>query len=195
MKALTGLTRSAFRALVPPFGQGLYEQALHRDPPRQRRPGGGGKSTLETVEAQLFFTLMYVKCYPTFDVAGVLYGVHRSQAHRGTHRLLPVLEIALGQTVVLPERQIHDVEVFFGRFPTAKTLFVDGSERPTRRPQESSEQKDYYSGKKKRHTRKHLFISDEQRRILALSPPAPGSDHDYTMFKKWDPPERRYPRG
>jgi len=189
MKALTGLTRSAFRQLVPTFGQALYEQALHRDPPRQRRPGGGGKSTLATVDAKLFFILMYVKCYPTFDVAGVLYGVHHSRAHRWTHSLLPVLEKALGQAVVLPERQIHDVESFFRRFPTAKTLFVDGSERPTRRPQEGTEQKRYYSGKKKRHTCKHLFISDDQRRILALSPPAPGSRHDYTMFKDWHPPD------
>ena len=190
MKALTGLTRSAFRDLVPTFGQALYDQALQRDPPRQRRPGGGGPSTLATVDAKLFFILMYVKCYPTFDVAGVLYGVHRSRPHRWAHSLLPVLESALGQAVVLPERQIHDVEVFFGRFPTAKTLFVDGSERPTRRPQDSTEQKNYYSGKKKRHTRKHLFISDDQRRILALSPPAPGARHDYTMFKDWHPPEK-----
>ena len=145
---------------------------------------------LATVNVKLFFILMYVKCYPTFDVAGVLYGVHRSRAHRWTHSLLPVLERALGQQVVLPERQIHDVEAFFGRFPTAKTLFVDGSERPTRRPQDSTEQKNYYSGKKKRHTRKHLFISDDQRRILALSPPAPGSRHDYTMFKDWHPPDQ-----
>ena len=190
MKALTGITRSAFRDLVPAFGQALYDQALQRDPPRQRRPGGGGPSTLASVDAKLFFILMYVKCYPTFDVAGVLYGVHRSRAHRWTHSLLPVLERALGQEVVLPERQIHDVEVFFGRFPTAKTLFVDGSERPTRRPQDSTEQKNYYSGKKKRHTRKHLFISDDQRRILALSPPAPGSRHDYKMFKDWHPPDQ-----
>ncbi|HIG53815.1 MAG TPA: transposase family protein [Candidatus Handelsmanbacteria bacterium] len=59
-----------------------YNKALDLDPPRQRRPGGGGKSTLLTVEAKLFFILMYVKCYPTFELAAVLYGVNRSQAHR-----------------------------------------------------------------------------------------------------------------
>jgi hypothetical protein len=190
MKALTGLTRSAFRALIPAFDQALYEKALHRAQPRQRLPGGGGPATLKTAEAKLFFILMYVKCYPTFDVAGVLYGVHRSRAHRWTQDWLPVLEKTLGQKMVLPERQIHQVEAFFHRFPTAQTLFIDGSERPTQRPQDSTEQKNYYSGKKKRHTRKHLFIGDDQRRILALSPPAPGSHHDYTMFKDWHPPDR-----
>ena len=91
---------------------------------------------------------MYVKCYPTFDVAAVLYGVHRSRAHRWTQDWLPVLEKTLGQKMVLPERQIHQVEAFFHRFPTAQTLFIDGSERPTQRPQDSKEQKGYYSGKK-----------------------------------------------
>jgi hypothetical protein len=81
-------------------------------------------------------------------VAGVLYGVHRSRAHRWTQDWLPVLEKTLGQKRVLPERQIHQVEAFFHRFPTAQTLFVDGSERPTQRPQDSTEQKSYYSGKK-----------------------------------------------
>jgi hypothetical protein len=91
MKARSGLTRSAFRALVPIFGQALYTKALDRDPPRHRRQGGGGKSTLSTVEAQLFFILMYVKCDPTFDVTSALYGVNRSQAHHWTQRLLLVL--------------------------------------------------------------------------------------------------------
>lgn len=190
MKALTGLTRSAFHALVPAFGQALYDKALHRTPARQRLPGGGGPAKLKTAEAKLFFILMYIKCYPTFDVAAVLYGVHRSRAHRWTQDWLPVLEKTLGQKMVLPERQIHEVEAFFHRFPTAQTLFVDGSERPTQRPQDATEQKAYYSGKKKRHTRKHLFISNDQRQILALSPPAPGSHHDYTMFKDWHPPDR-----
>ena len=148
MKALTGLTRSAFHALVPAFDQALHEKALHRNPPRQRRPGGGGPAKLKTTEAKLFFILMYVKCYPTFDVAAVLYGVHRSRAHRWTQDWLPVLEKTLGQKMVLPERQIHQVEAFFHRFPTAQTLFIDGSERPTQRAQDSTEQKSYYSGKK-----------------------------------------------
>jgi hypothetical protein len=41
--------------------------------------------------------------------------------------LLPVLEQTLGYQMILPERQIHEVEGFFQRFPTAQTLFVDGS--------------------------------------------------------------------
>ena len=39
---------------------------------------------------------MYVKCYPIFDVASVLYQVHRSRPHRWVQSWLPVLEQALG---------------------------------------------------------------------------------------------------
>ena len=64
MKALTGLTRPEFRALVPAFGQALYDQALQRDPPRQRRPGGGGPATLKTAAAKLFFILYICQMLP-----------------------------------------------------------------------------------------------------------------------------------
>lgn len=61
LTALTGLTRPEFRALVPAFGQALYDQALQRDPPRQRRPGGGGPAMLKTAEAKLFFDTVQLK--------------------------------------------------------------------------------------------------------------------------------------
>ena len=68
---------------------------------RQRQPGGGRNPELTTAEDKLFFILFYVKCYPTFDVAGVLFEVHRSQAHRWVHTLRPLLEQTL-ETVLKP---------------------------------------------------------------------------------------------
>ena len=99
MKALTGLSRVEFQLLCPVFDQALSKQIQSRRPNRQRKPGGGGKYRLGPVEAKLFFILMYVKCYPTFDVASVLYQVHRSRLLRWV-QWLPVLEQALGYEVV-----------------------------------------------------------------------------------------------
>ena len=89
-----------------------------------------------------------IKCYPTFDVASVLYQVHRSRPHRWVQSWLPALEQALGYEVVLPERRIDQVETFFARFPQVKDLWLDGTERPIRRPQDAVIQKRHYSGKK-----------------------------------------------
>lgn len=60
---------------------------------------------LSRIQDKLFFILFYFKCYPTFDVAGLLFDIHRSQAHEWMHRLQTVLETALEQKMVLPERK------------------------------------------------------------------------------------------
>jgi hypothetical protein len=185
MKALTGLSRSEFQHLCPVFGQALMEHMQSRRSDRQRQPGGGGKYRLGPVEAKLFFILMYVKCYPTFDVASVLYQVHRSRPHRWVQTWLPVLEQALGYEVVLPERRIDQVESFFTRFPLVKDLFLDGTERPIRRPQDT--------GRQKRHTHNNLLLTDADRRVLALSPTQPGARHVYALLKAWDFPPRLPP--
>ena len=193
MKALTGLSRVEFHQLCPVFGHALTEQMQSRRSDRQRKPGGGGKYRLDRVEAKLFFILLYVKCYPTFDVSSVLYPVHRSRPHRWVQTWLPVLEQALGYEVVLPERKIDQVDTFFARFPQVKDLWLDGTERPIRRPQEAGRQKRHYSGKKKRHTHNNLLLTDAHRRVLALSPTPPGARHDYALLKAWNFPPRLPP--
>jgi hypothetical protein len=140
------------------------------------------------VVEKLFYILFYVKCYPTFDVAAFFYEVDRSQTHRWFKELLPVLEAALGHEVALPSRKIEDVAAFFARIPEMKDIFIDGVERPIQRSKDPETQKDDYSGKKKRHTRKNLVVSDGQRRVLALSDTESGHRHDYALFKEWDCP-------
>ena len=117
-------------------------------------------------------------------MAGVLFEVHRSQPHRWVHTLLPLLEQTLGEAVVLPERKIDAVAAFFERFPQVKNLFIDGQERPCQRPQQAPAQQAHYSGKKKRHPRKNIVVSDEHRSIVFLSPTVGGHQHDDTLFKE-----------
>jgi Helix-turn-helix of DDE superfamily endonuclease len=96
MRAMTGLNRQAFDALVPSFATAYRARLLQSPQPRQRALGGGRKARLDSIEAKLVYILVYCKCYPTFDLAGVLFGFDRSQAHEWTHRLMPVLETSLG---------------------------------------------------------------------------------------------------
>jgi hypothetical protein len=55
---------------------------------------------------------------------------------------------------------------------------IDGTERPIQRPKDPEQQKLNYSGKKKRHTRKHLAAVDEKKRVLILSQARNGKVHD-----------------
>jgi hypothetical protein len=182
MKAIIGMTVGEFLALLPVFSKLLYETAVSKE--RVRQPGGGALHTLADAEDKLFYTLFYLKCYPTFDLAAFFYNVDRAQTCRWTHRFMPVLEKALGKELVLPARQIKSAEEFIRLFPEIKEVFIDGTERPVERSKNKEKQKQDYSGKKKRHTRKNIIVSDEKRRVLILTKTAPGSKHDYTEFKE-----------
>jgi hypothetical protein len=177
MKALTGLTPAEFCNLLVTFEALLYEKAHEK--PRKRKFGGGSNGALEkSPEQKLFYVLFYLKVYPTFDVAGFFYDVHRSRPQKWGKTLLPILRKTLGRELVFPERQIRSVGEFFQKFPEAKDLFIDGTERPRRRPKKAKAQKKHYTGKKKRHTRKNIVWADEDRRILLLSPTKHGRLHD-----------------
>ncbi|NEP19194.1 MAG: transposase [Leptolyngbya sp. SIO4C1] len=181
MRALTGLNRAAFDALVPSFTQ-AYQAAQLGSKQRQRAPGAGRKANIDSIADKLFFILLYFKVYPTFDLAGILFDFDRSQANRWVHRLQPILEAALGRELVLSKRQIRSLEEFVESFPAVERVIIDGIERPIQRPKDSKRQKRTYSGKKKRHTRKQLGVSDSDKRILAMTPAEDGKFHDKCLL-------------
>ena len=119
-----------------------------------------------------------MKCYPTFDLAAVLFDFDRSQANRWVHRLQPILEKVLGEKKVLPLRKIESIEEFIQHFPEVKEVIVEGTFIPIARPKDAEKQKENYSGKKKRCTRKNLAASAEDKRILVLTPTTSGKTHD-----------------
>jgi DDE superfamily endonuclease/Helix-turn-helix of DDE superfamily endonuclease len=178
MRAMTGLNHKAFEQLLPSFIKAYECSVPHRQQERQRALGGGRKATLKTMEQKLFYVLLYCKCYPTFDLLSVLFNFDRSCAHDWVHRLLPILETALGYKQVLPVRKLGSLEEFIERFPAVKEVIIDGTERPVQRPKDSQRQKEHYSGKKKRHTRKHITGSTRKKRVIILTKARPGTVHD-----------------
>jgi hypothetical protein len=182
MRALTGLNRNAFDALLPAFINAWQADLLAQE--RKRAPGAGQahKARLSQPQQKLFYILFYFKCYPTFDVAGWLFDFDRSQAHRWMHRLQPILEAALGDKLALPERKLESIEQFLERYPEVKEVMIDGTERPIARPKDPERQTKYYSGKKRRHTSKHLAAVDEGKRVLVLSQAREGKVHDKRLL-------------
>lgn len=176
--AMTGLNCKAFEELLPSFTQAYESSQTKPGVTRKRVRGGGRKATLLTSRAKLFYILLYCKCYPTFDLMSVLFGFDRSCAWDWVHGLLPILEQALGYKQALPARKLRSLEEFCKRFPEVKTVILDGSERPVQRPQDPDKQKEHYSGKKRRHTRKHITGTTRKKRVILLTPARPGKVHD-----------------
>jgi len=186
---LTGLTVAEFEHLCEAFAlqyQQLVIQPRVTAKQRVRAVGGGQKGALPEVADKLFFILLYTRIYPLLIVQGLLFGIAESKACRWVGLLLPVLDASLGSVHVRPKRaQGRSLEELIEAFPELEELgvLIDGTERPIRRPKEPSKQQEDYSGKKKRHTKKHLTITHPQTQyILATSEEAPGSKHDKKLL-------------
>jgi len=76
--------------------------------------------------------------------------------------------------------------VFQNGVPEVKAVILDGTERPVQRPQDSESQKQHYSGKKKRHTRKHITATTREKRVILLTKARPGKTHDKRQLDEED---------
>jgi Helix-turn-helix of DDE superfamily endonuclease/DDE superfamily endonuclease len=181
--ALTGLTTTEFRDLLPAF-TAAYARLYPADrtaagQPRQRWPGAGRRSALARAEDKLLFVLVYVKTYPLQVVLGQLFGISTSQANYWLHHLLPALRLALDDLGVLPERDGGRL----GRRPAEPkgppVLIIGGTDRRRQRPKKAEKQARHYSGKKEAHTDKDvLVVGGPGQRVLFLSGTYTGKVHD-----------------
>jgi len=154
MRSLTGLSQQQFAHLTIEFEKDYqaYRQAHYAEGvargTRQRRLGGGRKGKLPRVKDKLFFTLVYFKTYPTFDVLGTQFGMGRSKANENLHTLAPILMNTLARLGVMPHRQFTSVEEMKAAFQGIDRVLIDVTERLYRRSQDDDRQRAHYSGKK-----------------------------------------------
>jgi hypothetical protein len=172
--ALTGLTVPQFEPLLTAFCrayQRLYppDQTVEGQP-RRRFAGGGRKGLLHRPEDKLLFILAYLKTYPLQVVFGELFGLSQPQANHWIGRLLPVLQVALDDLGVRPERDPGRFAQSRSTSESSPRLIIDGTERRRQRPKNPEKQASHYSGRKKTHSDKNVVIAEAgSKRIGFLS--------------------------
>lgn len=186
-KAVTGCTLAMLRELLPVFSRLFSDhlaarKAVTAAPPRAA--GGGRTGVLITMEDKLVFILMFIKAYPTYDVLSSIFDLDRGPACRRVQQLTIVLEATLGRKIVLPARKITSVEEFYAKFPEIRDVLIDGTERPVQRPKDQKQRRKVYSGKKKTTTRKHVVVTDPEKRILVLGKSKTGRRHDKRIAER-----------
>jgi hypothetical protein len=182
-RRLTGITPAAFDRLLDQLTPRYKEADARRKdrPGRKRKPGGGRKHALSLAD-RLLMLLIYYRTYVTHAFLGFLFAIDDSAVGRNINPLQPLL----AGTFRIPERRIELAE------DEIRELFFDGTERPTRRPKRG--QREFYSGKKKRHTIKAQVVVVRKRkppgpgtkarrlRIAAVSASFPGKAHDKRVY-------------
>jgi len=151
--SVTSLTVAEFESLVPVFAE-AYEATqssthTRAGTLRQRRPGGGQKTRLVTIEDKLLFILMYHKTYPIQTVHGLQFGLSQSHTNEWIHRLMPILQKTLAQLHYAPERDPVAFKLSGATTDPVTSLMLDGTERRRQRSKDPKKQQENYSGKKK----------------------------------------------
>ena len=181
--AATGLTLDEFQQLLPAF-QGAYEQRYPYEltragTPRQRRAGGGAKGVLPRFEDKLLFILVYQKTNPLQTMHALQFDLSQPQANYWIHQLLPVLQQALIDLDLAPERDASRLAISPLILEGAPVGAIDGTERRRQRPRDVQRRKEHYSGKKKTHTDKNILLVNElTSKVVYLSPTVAGTTHD-----------------
>lgn len=182
----TGITVAEFERLLPAFAV-AYERKYPPDKtvaglPRQRKAGGGVKGKLKETADKLLFILVYQKTYPLQTMQGLHFEMSQGQANEWIHRLMPVLQTALADLEMKPEREADHLAENEAVAAEPADWLLDGSERRRQRPKDKEKQKEHYSGKKKTHTDKNLLLVNGQtNRVVYLSQTQPGKSHDKKM--------------
>jgi hypothetical protein len=115
---------------------------------------GGNKGKLWRLDDKLLFILVYEKTYPLQTMLGLQFGLSQGRVNEWIHRLLPILQKALGELGMTPERDGAAVETSELVVEGGADVVIDGTERRRQRPQDKDAQKDHYSGKKSPHRQK-----------------------------------------
>jgi hypothetical protein len=181
--AATGLTHEEFARLLAAFAgayAALYPLAKTLEGKvRQRQVGGGTKGVLPEMEDKLLFIVVYQKTHPLQTMHGLHFGLSQPQANYWIHHLLPVLQRALADLGLAPEREASRVAESPLALEGASELAIDGSERRRQRPQDAVAQKEHYSGKKKAHTDKNILVVNRcTRKVVYVGPTVVGKTHD-----------------
>jgi hypothetical protein len=189
-RSLTGLSHDQFSHLLP------YFEAAHDDylcehelsgkrRSKQRRFCIYKNSPLPNVAERLFFILVYFKNNPLQEYHAACFGMDQKHCNPFIHCLSHILRLSLQTMGLVPEQTDKELSARLIELSkdctTQPVLLHDGTEREIPRPVDADEQKEQYSGKKKRHTVKNAVVISISCLILFVSQTVPGKTHDKKM--------------
>ena len=185
-RSLTGLSIEQFSELLPYFEEAHNEYFTKYDMNGKFRDSRRsftiyGNSPLPTVEDRLFFILVYLKNNPLQEYHAACFDMEQKHCNMFIHVLNLILEKCLHDAGVMPADSQKKFSELLKELPCTEELPVllhDGTEREIPRPVDVDEQKENYSGKKKKHTLKNGVVITACCLVLFVSESVCGKMHD-----------------
>ena len=190
-RSFTGLELSEFDSICKQVESKYSTYEIKRLSKRKNRTRGigAGRHFKHTTRDRFVMLLVYYKLYITNSLSGFLFDLDQSNVHRDIRYMEPLVKgcIPLPQklyNVTRRLRTVQEVELYFPGFKA----FIDSTEQEIPRPADTNRRKEYYSGKKKRHTVKTQYMVNKKGEILYKSKHhKKGREHDYTVYKDVHP--------
>lgn len=178
--SLTSITKCEFKALNEIFSSCVMEYLKHKTlegRPRLRSYKVRSNSIFKNTEKMLLFILSYLKSGALQEVHALNFSITQSKANIYIHFFTKILQQCLKRNMYAPLRQGVSLKKKLSELMVTH-CYVDGTEREIPRSTDYETQKEYYSGKTKRHTVKNNIVSDNQGNILHMSDTYSGKTHD-----------------
>jgi hypothetical protein len=186
IKRLLGIDQDQLRQLITQAEliHSQKQEELERNKVRVNKKGGGKKPKLSPKE-QILLTLVYLRHAPTFQLLGLQFGVSETTANDIFHYWLPIISEALPPSLLEQVKKFEGDYAWLQELLREVQLIVDTSEQVRERPRDYQEQKAFYSGKKKNHTRKNqLIVLPEGKDIVDIFPGVPGPKSDINLLRE-----------
>nr|WP_255578742.1 transposase family protein [Deinococcus sp. RIT780] len=174
MERLRQLNRTRFKRHTGVYPETFAEMEIVLDQ-RERSKKKSGRPPALNVSEQLLLTLEFWREYRTFAHLGHDWNIHETTVQRTVERVETAL-IHSGEFRLPGRKSLKQEENVF------QIIAVDAAETPCERP--TSQQRRWYSGKKKRHTLKTQVVIDVSTRMILCVATAFGSMHDLTLFRQ-----------
>jgi DDE superfamily endonuclease len=191
-RSLTGMNPTEFEVLLTDFhaAQDRLRSHTHttrRGQPRQRTVGAGHPFRHDD-RHRLLMALVWLRIYPTYELLGFFFALHKRNAQLNVRAVLEVLDTLDDFPFDRPRRdrrKLSTVTQVMEAFPQVR-LVLDAKEQRVQRPHGAFDaQKPYYSGKKKTHTLKNQFGVGPDGLIESVSASvAGGATHDVTLLRQ-----------
>jgi len=188
-RSLTGMTPDDFDDLLTAFRDAQARRRRHSrttrtGQPRQRAAGAGHPHDHDD-RHRLLLALVWLRVYPTYELLGFFFDLHKRNAQLNVRDVLAVLDTIDDFPFDRPGRdrkKLRSAAEVMAAFPQVRVV-IDSKEQRVHRPSGYDAQKPYYSGKKKAHTVKIQVVVDPCGRIEAVGASVPGgANHDLPLL-------------
>jgi len=209
-KSLSGMNLEAFDRLfeefIPAHHLRLGQTLTKRGGQPRKRAAGCGRRYTHSLQDRLLMALVWLRIYPTYEVLGFYFSLHKTNARQNVEEVLETLLLMSEFGFERPSKErkkLSSLQAVMDAFPEV-ALVIDSKEQRIQRPSRPggsggpsgddeegdslsslpSHQKPYYSGKKKAHTLKTQIAVRPDGLIEAVSESVPGSVHDLALLRK-----------